>query len=175
MKQTQKVIEVRKINHAANLSEETYAYTAEVWVDGRKFCKVQNQGHGGPDMQYPVEPFTYKDVADLDAWMKKNLPGVDCSYLYSDGRKATHEMSLELYCGEAVTDHLVAKDLTRMLKSKMLWVDGGKLWQVPIPKKLTAEQLAKWLGFVRQKYSKVSFLNDMSFEKALAAYKAVSD
>lgn len=46
-------IELRKAKESKSLSEETPAYTAEVWVDGTHFCDVSNHGQGGPDMQHP--------------------------------------------------------------------------------------------------------------------------
>ena len=46
-------IELKKVSHNARLSQETPAYTAEIWVDGKFFCEASNHGHGGPDMHRP--------------------------------------------------------------------------------------------------------------------------
>lgn len=37
-------IELRRINHNAGLSEETSAFTAEVWIDGERAFEARNQG-----------------------------------------------------------------------------------------------------------------------------------
>jgi len=35
-------------------SEETTCFTATMYVDGQRVCKVSNEGHGGPNMYMPV-------------------------------------------------------------------------------------------------------------------------
>jgi len=41
------MIEVKNIKHSASLSEETLAYTASVYFNGKKIADAKNHGHGG--------------------------------------------------------------------------------------------------------------------------------
>lgn len=43
-------IELKRFSHAPRLSEETTAFTADVWVDGKKVGWAKNGGHGGNTM-----------------------------------------------------------------------------------------------------------------------------
>lgn len=42
-------VTLSKIDYAANLSQETYAFTATVEINGLS-CPVRNDGHGGPNL-----------------------------------------------------------------------------------------------------------------------------
>ena len=57
-----KDFELRKIKSFEAMSEETEAFTAELWVDGKHLADVKNDGHGGCNDIRPIRPFTWKDV-----------------------------------------------------------------------------------------------------------------
>lgn len=65
-------IELRKLNIAKNLSEETLAFTAEVWVDGVLATHAKNQGCGGCNMYYDLDK---EAAAKLEAEAKRLHPG----------------------------------------------------------------------------------------------------
>lgn len=44
------MIELRKIKHSPSLSEETNAFTADIYLDGRKVGDARNQGTGGSNI-----------------------------------------------------------------------------------------------------------------------------
>ena len=54
-------IELKNIKYAAFASEETNCYKATLYVDGKRFAYLSNDGHGACDRQEPIEPYTYKD------------------------------------------------------------------------------------------------------------------
>ena len=89
-------IELKKINHSKSLSEETPAYSAQVYVDGVHVCDVSNHGTGGPDMQRPARGTDHKDLAALDAKIKATYPKQ--TYDFGDGKKGEYETDLELLC-----------------------------------------------------------------------------
>lgn len=45
-------LELKSIQYNAALSEETYAYSAKLYADGKHVADVANRGHGGCDEQY---------------------------------------------------------------------------------------------------------------------------
>lgn len=65
-------IEIRSLKIARSLSEETTAYTADVYVDGVKTFAASNHGHGGCDM-YHRYPTAKVDEAAVNAWLATNV------------------------------------------------------------------------------------------------------
>jgi hypothetical protein len=63
-------MELRKIKSFKAMSEETEAFTAQLWVDGKHIANVKNNGQGGCNNITPLKPFTYKDVDEYrtDDW-----------------------------------------------------------------------------------------------------------
>ena len=80
--------ELKKISYSEALSQETSAYAAVVYVDGKKQFSVSNSGHGGCDMQHAIGTMTVKEADD---WLKKNRPP------YTSGDFAI-EHDLEMEC-----------------------------------------------------------------------------
>jgi len=67
-------IELKAIKHCEWQSEETHSYQGRVYVDGKPMIDVGNDGHGGCDHQYPIKPFTHKDVEKVNKWCCDKLP-----------------------------------------------------------------------------------------------------
>ncbi len=42
-------VELKKVKHSPSLSEETEAFTADVFINGKRAGSVRNSGHGGPN------------------------------------------------------------------------------------------------------------------------------
>jgi hypothetical protein len=121
-------IELKNIKYAAFASEETNCYEATLYVDGKRFAKVSNQGHGGCDMQHPIEPFTNKDLAKLEETIAKEYPKWGSEY--GDGEE--YDTNLEIVCGGLLNQWHIDKDIKKSLK-KILYVrsDGDKdVWSM---------------------------------------------
>jgi hypothetical protein len=112
-------IELRRITYNARLSEETAAYAADIWIDGKKRGDVKNDGHGGMDMIHP-----YGLHQEIDAYAK-TLPPVTSPY-------GEFPQSAETIFGDILADHLTRKDLKRQLARKTLFVRGGKLFSMKV-------------------------------------------
>jgi len=67
-------LELKAIKHCEFASEETNCYEGKVYVDGKPMIEVSNDGRGGCDMQFPIKPFTHKDIEKVDKWCRDNLP-----------------------------------------------------------------------------------------------------
>lgn len=143
-------IELKKVSYSKALSQETSAYAAEVWVDGKKRGNVRNQGHGGGDMIHP-----YDLAREIEAYAK-TLPPIPAS----EGTfNMELPMSAELIFGDLLEKHLLAKDLKSALKRKVLFtMDDGKLYQVKAGARPSNPRVVK-------------ILNDLPFEEALTLYK----
>jgi hypothetical protein len=136
-------IELRRITYNARLSEETPAYAADVYVDGKKRGTTQNDGHGGMDMIHP-----HSLQQEIDAYAK-TLPLLPSPY------GAPFEQSAETIFGDLLDTWLVARTLKRALKTKTLFVRGGKLYEMKLPHQPTGE---------------VTILNALPFDEAVQVY-----
>lgn len=59
---------LRNVKIAAHLSEETTAFTATVFIDGKKAGLARNDGHGGANF---VDWTDYSLAAEYKAWLEK--------------------------------------------------------------------------------------------------------
>ena len=117
-----KRFELKSVKYFAEGSQETNCYVADFFVDGKKFCAVQNEGCGGSDMQIPYAPFTHQDVLDLNNWCKENLPKKTWSY-DPPQKDLTISTDIELICGDLLMDNLLRKDFKRSMKSNILFLE----------------------------------------------------
>lgn len=62
-------IEIRNLKIMRSLSEETTAYTATIYVDGKPAFDASNHGHGGCDFYRPLGDVTEQQV---NAWLAEN-------------------------------------------------------------------------------------------------------
>lgn len=116
-------IELKNITYNARLSEETPAYAASLYVDGKKIGTVSNAGHGGPD-NFDGDREAYDRA---DKWCRENLPkGVVRTGNEDEGVK-THEFDtdLEMRCGELLEAHLLRRELRSLLRSKILYLNNN--------------------------------------------------
>jgi len=98
-------IELKKISHNARLSEETPAFAADVWIDGKKAGEARNDGHGGSNVYYPWA------LADQINDYAKTLPRRPFGF----GMEGDYQPDADAVIFDLLDEHLVAKDLKRML------------------------------------------------------------
>jgi len=112
-------LELKKVTYNARLSQETSAFAAEIWIDGAKRGSVMNDGGGAPNR--------YEDRAaekEIDAYAK-TLPKVKSPF--SDDE---YERDTDMIVGDLLDEHLEGKRLARMMKTKTVFVRGGKIYSV---------------------------------------------
>jgi hypothetical protein len=150
-------IEVRNLKHSPSLSEETNAYTATIYVDGKRAIDASNHGTGGADRYHPIAPFTYKDIDRVDDWLKANNP-------------KTHgiEHSLEIEIGDQVENILARKQLDKILRTKITVIVGDHVAYYPAKHKPDARNIAA----VKAKGEKVVNGDPSLYEEALKLFMA---
>ncbi len=138
-------IEVRNLKHSASLSDETYAYTATIYVDGKPAFHASNHGTGGPDMYHPIAPFTYADVKRVDEYLASTRPVEH--HERADGSTFEMKHCLEFEVGEQIDAILTKRRLDGMLKRKLVVLVDNKgkpaLATYPAKFKPTPENIAK--------------------------------
>ena len=154
-------IELKNNKYLASLSEETHAYTATIYVNGKRFAEVSNRGHGAMD---DVRPFQggYQAVNALNKRIAATYPKWGSEF---DPKKGdTLDSTLEIICGGLVNDWLAIKEAKKILRKISALDEEGDLVQWPAKLKPTPENIAR----VRAKFPEYTILNDLHIEDAAA-------
>jgi len=165
-------IELRKVSHSKSLSEETPAYSAQVWIDGSHFANVTNHGTGGPDDfspaigRYNDETF-WTRLKAVEEQVAKDYPPMTYT---AAGETHSFPASLESVCQDLLYQRDLEKTIARDLKRKVMWQKDGKVWQVTIRK---GQDVATLIAAVKQKHGIGRTLNEMEPAAVAAVFRAL--
>lgn len=152
---------LKSIKHSAFASQETYCYEANLYLNGKKIAEVGNQGFGGSDYQHVVKGKEAEFQKVVEHF--KSLPAEE------DERFGFElQPDLELWCTDQVANFLISKDLKRALKKSALYVKGGEIRSVKIPK---GGNVKGAVDYIKSKNPKAVVLNELPFEKALVLWR----
>lgn len=152
--------EIKKVSVNDRLSGETTNFSLDLYVDGKQFAAVSNEGRGGCHRTHPYPPFTNRDIAVVEAEMTGDEFLVD-----SDFERFDAAINTLLLLDEA------AKRIKRMIKMKAVWVDGNDVYSYGYTNgRLPDDAL---FTRIRAQYPGVSILNTMTVEaSAVESVKA---
>lgn len=159
-------LELKNIKFLASLSEETPAYTATLYVDGKKLCDVSNHGHGGCDEIHPHNAWdAYKRV---DEWVAANH---EADYYEHNGEKLEIKASLEGWCHTEVFAQGDKKNFASKLSRSVMYVkpNDKNVYGASFPK---GKDKAAVLAAYKAKYPTFTFLNGMPADEAFKLYQA---
>ena len=170
-------LELKSIKIAAFASEETHCYEAVVYLDGKAWARVGNDGHGGPDRVDPVKgpmnsPAFAAELKIVNAELALSDEGQKFLAEFPRDFGAFGAGGLEWWCGNRITEHLLTKDLRKAMKRSGLYAEDGKIYETGFKgvRKLTDEHWTR----LKSKYPEREWLNDMPFDKALTIYTGMS-
>jgi len=86
----------------------------------------------------------------------------------------THRTDLEMWCGDKVDQHLLAKDLKRAMNSKVLVVDPAEEGVSEYRWKGVRKIDARHIDAVRKDNPALTILNDLPFAEALVIYASAA-
>lgn len=121
------IIELKGVKVHLGLSEETPAYTAKLYVDGKHFADVNNSGHGGCDrIDAPrgAEKGFNERLTALDALVKETYPTHECSW----EKGKFFDESLEVLCHTAVWVHVDQRNMKSRLSRTIMTFEEGKVY-----------------------------------------------
>jgi len=176
-------IELKNFKPSASLSEETTAYTATIWVDGKRAFTAKNGGYGGPDFYLPVKGQTRKDMTkihkqirdhhleevfnDMNKTFFRNCPDEDNEWV----KNLSDEAIVEIVIGKLIKHKYYAKDMKRDLKKSILYSkpDGTlKVMTFNGEGRKKIEQCH--ISYAKKKHPDSLILNDLPFEEALDVF-----
>ncbi len=118
-------IELRRITYNDALSQETSAYTADVYIDGELAFHARNQGTGGADLFHKVGRWTEIEV---NQWLVANRPP------RSFGRYS-YDHDLEVEVGDLLARELERRRLKRLMRTCLVTIERGQIFQYPLRKR----------------------------------------
>jgi len=100
-------IELKNIQYSERLSEETNAFSANLYINGRMAGTASNRGHGGSTDYRPNNENGRKLISDAEIYCK----GLPPDKFKSDGREVELEMNLESYIDNLLEKYLKERNL----------------------------------------------------------------
>jgi len=101
-------IELKKISFNERMSEETNAFVADLYINGKKVGYAKNDGRGGCTVMHGYSREDYQVIMDADAYCK-TLPKVKSG-------NSEYEQDLESVVDQLLEDYLTAKERKKMEK-----------------------------------------------------------
>lgn len=114
-------IELKKIRVVEAFSEETTAFSAELFINGKHVGYAKNDGHGGEteiQCYHPYNAIERKLVADAEAWCKAQ-PN------YNQDGFNDIPMTLDFYIDLIIDAYLKEKDAAKMKKAQLKEIQVG--------------------------------------------------
>ena len=162
-------LEMKAIKFSDWASEETYCYQANVYLDGKPFAMVSNDGHGGCDREYSHNKFK----GDYRATMKKvdeyfkSLPNTDVGKFKNVPEG--FEQTFERWCHDQVCTYLYRKDLKKALKKNKVVKrknDEGKMSLYDYGINVLSDA-------IKHRWPEAIILNDLPEDEALAIWREI--
>jgi hypothetical protein len=107
-------IQLKHVKIYGGLSQETVAFSASLYVDGKRVGEARNAGHGGSN---DVDVFDKDGRWDRDLMDKMESEAATHTWVYEG---ETHPHSLDSYIGDLVDAAQERRDLQRLCRGKTL-------------------------------------------------------
>lgn len=154
--QMNKELELKNVKINSALSEETICFTATVYWRGSRVGTAKNRGHGGAT-DYDIE---LSALRDMKAWADEHY---DSELKDMQGFDAVESM-----IDDEVTDHECWKQLSGMMRNKVVYLSAGAIYAQKIPAQFTQ---AAVIDGIKKHYPKCAVLNELPKDLALAYFK----
>lgn len=114
-------LELKRIEFSERLSQETKAFAADLWVNGKKVAYCENDGHGGCTNYNAYDASLRPILKEVEEYCK-SLPSVKYEF---NGNAKELKMDLEFKIDIMLDEWLEAKDFKKLLIYKT--ADGVKM------------------------------------------------
>ena len=143
-------IELKAVKYSDFASHETNCFTAKIYVDGKPFAGVSNDGNGGCDHVYPLP-----NCKDTSAW-RARLDAIEAELgneVITDtcGGNMAYSItnSLEIVCGDLMNEYHRMNEVKKILRRVSYLKPDGKLYQLlakykPTPATIGSVKACGW-------------------------------
>lgn len=165
MNTTKPKIQIKNVKYAAFNSRETHCYSATLYVDGKRWGVVSNDGHGASDNVHP-DKGGWDAYGALNNRIKATYPKWGSTFHPEEGD--VNDTDLEMVCNHLVNEWLRKREFKKNLR-KVCYIKDGGIYTLAAKYKPTPELIAD----IKAKASWAAgavFLNDLPEDEAFAAY-----
>ena len=161
-------VELKNLKHSEFASHETNCFEATVWLNGKRAFFAQNDGHGGGDSYAPLEN---QDRGEFTSLLNDlinhclTLPKWGSEF----GGEDNMDVTPEILIGNLINTKLLAKDLKRKLKKKVLYLTSDGLYENSYKVSKPVDQFL--LNIISEKNPDAIILNSLAFDEALEIYE----
>jgi hypothetical protein len=159
-------ITLKKFKSMESLSEETLCFTADVYLDGRKWAEASNYGHGGPTDVHPLPGIsTQAELNALDQHFKDTNPKIVFMEMELDDdlESVIDNLANALHFTKLIKADLKKKIMGQDPETKLIYQWGRR--------QKGKDVYAKLLPLVRAKHPTYVILNELPIEEAIVLYK----
>ena len=159
------VITLKNVKHFEAGSQETHCYTATIYVDGKRFATVENNGHGGCDNVHPISG-GWAAIKELEERIKSTFPRIESEYF-----EGGLEPSLEIICGDLVNEFLLKRVFKKVMR-RISYVKPNEkgIYQLPAKYKPTTDMIDQFKA--KASWAKgVTFLADLTESEAMEVFR----
>lgn len=136
-------ITLKLLKHAHNMSEETNAFTADVFFGDKFIGHAKNDGHGGQTW-----------VAQYTLTEGQRKASDECGELLSaQPPYYGHKLTVDDVVDHLVHLDLIASDLKRKCSRKIMLIKAGEVWEQNPPKGWTANKAVKHPSFPHKAFA----------------------
>jgi len=120
-------IELKSIHHSEQLSQETNAFSANLYINEIKAGTATNQGHGGPTDYYGFNERGNQLIREAEEYCKALPP----EKFTAGGKEYTIDSTLEIYIDNLLQKHLEQKDLQKFRRQAERAMEKSILVGIP--------------------------------------------
>lgn len=120
-------LQLKNVHFSERLSQETNAFAADVYFEGKKFATAENDGHGGQTL---VRPLSNKlDVFKEANEYVKELPEIVYDSSFREGTMFSMPSTLENQVDELFLEWVEKKELKKQSNKGIFYQkpDGGRM------------------------------------------------
>ena len=111
---TQESIQLKNVKVAHNMSEETVAFTASLYINGKKAADVRNDGRGGDNHPWFFDREEEKEFHEFCT----TLPPIEDEWFAANGLELP-AMNYDTFIGQLLEDWMVNDELKKVCKKKV--------------------------------------------------------
>ena len=117
-------VELKSITHSKAFSEETEAFKAKVYVNGKHVGDADNEGRGGPTSVH-VAWTGKKDSKGFPLYTQVNKEAVGDLV---DWAEENHKYGIEGLIDDLLFDELYWRDFQKLKRTRLMYLKEGKIW-----------------------------------------------
>jgi len=161
-------VELKNLKHSEFASRETNCFEATVYINGKRAFYARNDGNGGADSYAPLEN---QDRGEFTSLLNDlinhclTLPKWGSEFGDADNMDVTPEILI----GNIINNKLLAKDLKRKLKKKVLFLTNDGLYENSYKVNKPVDQCL--INIISEKNPNAIILNSLAFNEALEIYE----